>query len=45
MGESPQGRWEDGVGREVAIQQTRREITDKMSSLLEASASKVRLNR
>lgn len=34
----------NGVMSEVTIQQKRREIIDKISSLLEASADKVRLN-
>lgn len=33
-----------GVMSEVTIQQKRREIIGKMSSLLEASAGKIRLN-
>lgn len=40
-----QSQWEEWGGiSEVATGQKRREIVCKMSSLLEASASKVRLN-
>lgn len=42
MGESIQGQWEEWG--DVTTQQRRREIIGKMSSLLEASAGKVRSN-